>query len=174
MSKKEAQAMSEVDGAQPQETAALLDAILTPYRSLSKPGFRVLMLLIGLVSFGLGAFFFSIGAWPVFGFFFLDVLLVYFAFRVSYRSGREYETVHLTPQRLTVTHIDPDGRSQSFDFNPFWVRVHLSERADGRTRIALASHGQELVFGKFLTDDERKEFAGALNDALGLARAARL
>ncbi len=166
--------MSQTHPDQPKEGAALFDAILTPYRSLSKPGFLVLMSLIGIVSFGLGTFFLWIGAWPVLGFFGLDVLLVYIAFRVSYRSGREYETIHLTPQVLTLTHVDPDGRSQSFDFNPYWVRVRLSEQVDGRTRIALTSHGQELVFGKFLTDDERKDFAGALSDALGLARAARI
>ena len=35
------------------------------------------------------------GAWPVMGFFGLDVLLVYVAFKLNYRSGRLYETVEL-------------------------------------------------------------------------------
>ena len=49
--------------------------------------------LIGLVSFAAGAMFFVVGAWPVVGFLGLDLLLIYLAFRASYRSGRAYETL---------------------------------------------------------------------------------
>jgi uncharacterized membrane protein len=48
-------------------------ALLTPHRSLGRTGFLVLM---GALTFGwlvTGAFFLSRGAWPVFGFFGLDV-----------------------------------------------------------------------------------------------------
>lgn len=79
---------------------ATFSAILTPYRSLSKKGFMVLITFVSVVCFGLGLFFLSIGAWPVFGFLGLDVLLVYGAFILNYRSEREYETVRLTPQLL--------------------------------------------------------------------------
>ncbi|MDX2259975.1 MAG: DUF2244 domain-containing protein [Hyphomicrobiaceae bacterium] len=151
----------------------MFSAILTPYRSLSKPGFLVLMAFLGVVSFAVGLYFLSLGAWPVLGFFGLDILLVLIAFKLNYRSGREYEVVRLTPSLLTLTRVDPGGRAQVFDFNPYWVRVNLSEHHDGRTRLCLASHGEELVFGCFLTDDERKDFAGVLRTALSSARSAR-
>ena len=41
------------------------------------------------------------GAWPVMGFFGLDVLLVYCAFKLNYRAGRLCEIVELTPAQLT-------------------------------------------------------------------------
>ena len=47
--------------------------ILTPYRSLSQPGFLVLMGAIGFISFVTGVVFAMLGAWPVLGFFGLDV-----------------------------------------------------------------------------------------------------
>jgi uncharacterized membrane protein len=72
-------------------------AVLTPYRSLRPAGFLVLMVALGAVSFVAGILFLVAGAWPVLGFFGLDVLLVYVAFRLNYRSGRLYETVNLTP-----------------------------------------------------------------------------
>lgn len=156
---------------QPQ-TAATFNAILTPYRSLSPAGFVLLMVLVGSISFGIGFYFLILGAWPIFGFMGLEVLLVYVAFKLNYRAAREYETVELSPQLLKLTKVDPKGRAQSFDFNPYWVRVGLNEEHDGRTILWLASHGRELVFGHFLSDDERREFAEALSLALTNAREA--
>jgi uncharacterized membrane protein len=114
------------------------------------------------------------GAWPVFGFFGLDVALVYFAFRLNYRSGRLHELIELTPALLTVTRVHPSGKRESFDFNPYWVRVSLTEDRQGRTELRLASHGSELSFGRFLTDDERRDFSLALAGALSTARAGRI
>lgn len=128
------------------------------------------MMALGGVSFVAGMAFLLMGAWPVFGFFGLDVLLVYIAFRLNYRSGRAYELVELTADNLKVTHVSPSGKQQCFDFNPYWVRVNLAEQPDGRTNLRLASHGRELEFGRFHTDDERREFAAALKTALAAAR----
>lgn len=149
-------------------------AILTPYRSLSPAGFVILMAAVGAVSFVLGIMFLMIGAWPVFGFFGLDVLLIYVAFKLNYRSGRQFELVDVTREQLTVTRVHPSGRRESFDFNPFWVRVLLSEWPNGRTELRLAAQGRELLFGQFLTDDERRDFASALKGALIEARGARI
>jgi uncharacterized membrane protein len=147
--------------------------VLTTYRSLSPRGFVILMSALGLVSFVAGMVFLAIGAWPVFGFFGLDVLLIYIAFKLNYRSGRLYETVDLDSRLLTVTRVHPSGRTERFEFNPYWVKVRFSERRDGHTDLALASHGESFPFGRFLTDEERREFADALAGALTLARAAR-
>ena len=53
----------------------------------------------GAVSFVAGFVFLLIGAWPVFGFFGLDVVLIYLAFKLNYRAARLYETIDLTPAR---------------------------------------------------------------------------
>ena len=55
----------------------LFSATITPHRSLGQAGFLVLMLVFGGVSFCTGVAFLLMGAWPVFGFFGLDVLLLY-------------------------------------------------------------------------------------------------
>ncbi|MCV0368039.1 DUF2244 domain-containing protein [Filomicrobium sp.] len=148
-------------------------AVLFPYRSLRPTGFLILMTLIGITSFSLGLVFAFMGAWPVVGFFGLDALLIYFAFKLNYRAGREYEMVDLDPRQLVLTRVDPKGRREIFDFNTYWVRVNLLEEHDGRTSLSLSSHGNEIVFGSFLTDDERKDFAVALHDALLTARTVR-
>lgn len=149
-------------------------AMLTPHRSLSPAGFVILMAAVGCTSFVLGMMFLMMGAWPVFGFLGLDVLLIYIAFKLNYRSGRRFELVDVTREQLIVTRVHPCGRRESFDFNPFWARVLLSEWPDGRTELRLAAHGRELLFGQFLTDDERRDFASALKGALTEARGARI
>ena len=145
-------------------------AVLTPHRSLGPTGFVVLMAALAGISFATGIAFLLIGAWPVLGFFGLDVALVYVAFKLNYRSGRLYETVELTPAKLTWTRVHPSGRREQFDCNPYWARVNLREWPDGRTDLRLVAQGKELVFGRFLTDDERRQFASALRGALVDAR----
>lgn len=156
------------------QTGATFNAVLRPHRSLSPLGFVVLMSLISLISFVVGMYFLLLGAWPIMGFFGLDVLLMYWAFKLSYRSGLEYETVELSSERLTLTHFDPRGKRHSIELNPYWVRVGLTEEHDGRTIMWLASHGREIVFGRFLSDDEKRDFAGALSSALSLAKEVRV
>lgn len=145
--------------------------VLHPYRSLSLGGFRMLMIALGLVSFVVGLVFLLMGAWPVFGFFGLDVALIYYAFKSNYRSGRLYETVTLSPDVLKLTRFHPSGRREEFDFNPYWARVRVSiDHPDGRTSMRLIAQGKEVLFGQFLTDDERRNFADALTGALVTTR----
>jgi len=164
--------MSELEDAKQEDGA--FRAVLHQHRSLSPTGFLILMVAIGSVSFVMGMVFLLMGAWPVFGFFGLDVALIYLAFTLNYRSGRLYETVELTPEILTVTRVHPSGKRESFDFNPYWVRVLLAQRPDGRTDLRLASHGREFSFGRFLTDDERRDFSNALSIAIAQSRVARI
>ena len=145
-------------------------AVLAPHRSLSPVAFVALMSLVGVASFIAGLAFYLIGAWPIVGFFCLDVLLIYVAFRLNYRSGRLRETVELLPDALTVTRYHPSGRREQFTFNPYWVRVELTEGRDGRTDLKLRLHDRVVSFGRFLTDEERRDLAGTLSDALTDAR----
>jgi len=148
--------------------------VLHPHRSLPPSGFLIMMALISAVSFVMGVVFLLLGAWPVFGFFGLDVALIYFAFKLNYRSGREYETVHLTPDLLRLTNVDPTGKRKEFECNPYWARVNCRvDRPDGRTSLWLSAQGKAVRFGHFLTDDERRNFADALTGALVTARGSK-
>lgn len=150
--------------------ASVFRAILHPHRSLEPKGFLILMLAIGSVSFVAGMVFLMMGAWPVMGFFGLDVALIYLAFKLNYRAARAYELVELTPSTLTLQQVSASGETKNFEFNPYWVRVLFTERHDGSNRLKLASHGRELEFGRLLNDDERRDFAQALAGALNAGR----
>jgi len=145
-------------------------AVLTPHRSLSPRGFLILMSAVAGVSFVAGVAFLLMGAWPVFGFFGLDVGLIYMAFRLNYRAARLYETIELTPARCLLTRVHPSGRTEQFDCNPYWASVRLRQWPDGRTDLGFVERGRELMFGRFLNDDERRSLAGELRAALLQAR----
>jgi len=151
----------------------LFDAVLYPHRSLSPTGFWILMACVSAVSFGAGLLFFLAGAWPVLGFFGLDVLLIYGAFKLSYRAARMVETIALTEDTLVVRRVSPRGRVHSWTFQPFWVRVAIDEAAGRDSRLVLSSHGRHVALGDFLLHEERvalaKELRGALAPLKGSA-----
>ena len=150
---------------------AIFSAVLTPHRSLSRTGFLIFMLVLAGTSFISGMVFLMAGAWPVFGFFGLDVLLVYWAFRANYRSGRAYEHVTVTASELTVRKVSHHGRMRQWRLNPVWVRLHRDEHEEfGIERLFLVSHGRKLPIGSFLGAGEKKSFALALSGALAEAR----
>src|SRR6188474_3022310 len=104
---------------------ALFSALLTPHRSLSQTGFLVLMGCISIVSFVAGAVFLSMGAWPVFGFFGIDVLVIYWAFKVNFHRAAAYEEISLTPSALHVRRVTHLGAVSEWTFNPLWVRLEI-------------------------------------------------
>src|SRR3954465_2689158 len=115
------------------------ERVLLPHRSLPPRGFHVLMLLLGLVSLAVGIGFVSIGAWPVCGFFGLDVALLYLAFRISYRSARQRETLRLADADFTVERVSIRGERRVWSFQAFWLRVVLEERPDDSNRLLVIS-----------------------------------
>ena len=158
------------DNAAPEEPT-LFSAVLTPHRSLGRTGFIILMCLIGGISFVAGLVFFIAGAWPVMGFFGLDVLLIYIAFKVSYRSTAAYEQVTMTPSTLTVRKVSHRGKVAEWTLNPVWVRLQREGNEEfGIQRPFLVSHGRRLPVATFLGPAEKANFANALSAALGEAR----
>jgi uncharacterized membrane protein len=149
----------------------IFSAVLTPHRSLSRNGFVILMLVMGGASFATGIAFLLAGAWPVFGFCGLDVLLVYLAFRLSYRHARAYEQVTVTPSELTVRKVSHHGRINEWTLNPLWVRLdRVVHEEFGIERLFLVSHGRRLTIAGFLGPQEKESFALALSAALGEAK----
>lgn len=147
-------------------------AVLTPYRSLGPNGFLILMVCFGLVCFVSGLVFWSLGAWPVFGFFGLDIALLWFAFRMNYRSARAFEEVAVSRSEIVIRKVGPGGRCQEYRFNPVWVRLKVERIEDeGVVRVSLTGRGETVDLGNFLNPDDRTSFAGAIANALAVAKA---
>jgi len=155
----------------PTQEPTIFSATITPHRSLGRAGFVVLMLVIGLVSFVAGMVFLIAGAWPVFGFFGLDVVLIYWAFRVNYRAARAYEEVIVTASELRVRKVSDRGQVAEWTLNPLWTRLDKQTHAEfGIEKLFLLSRGQKLPVASFLGPAEKEDFAAALGAALGEAK----
>lgn len=150
----------------------IFKALLTPHRSLGRTGFLILM---GVLTVGWGAvglFFLSIGAWPVFGFFGLDLLAVYIAFRLNYRAARAREEVSVSRTLVDIRKTAPSGRTEEHRFNPFWAGFSVARHEEiGITGMAVEGQGRRVPLGRFLNPDDRESFASAFGRALATARA---
>ncbi len=155
----------------PDREPPIFSAVLTPHRSLSPTGFLIFMVVLGGASFATGIVFLLAGAWPVFGFLGLDVLLVYWAFKLNYRSAQAYEQVTVTPSELTVRKVSHRGGVREWTLNPVWVRLHRDEHEEfGLQRLFLESQGRHLTIASFLPPQEKESFALALSGALAEAK----
>jgi len=149
----------------------IFSAVITPHRSLGRTGFVVLMVIFGGISFISGMVFLIAGAWPVFGFFGLDVALLYWAFRLNYRRAGAYEEVKVTMSALTVRKVSHRGLVREWALNPLWVRLEkISHEEYGIERLLLVSRGKQLIIANFLGPDEKANFAKELGAALGEAK----
>jgi uncharacterized membrane protein len=149
----------------------LFSALLTPHRSLNRTGFLVLMTFISAVSFAAGVAFWLMGAWPVFGFFGLDVLVIYWAFRVNYRDAKATEEISVTHSELRVRRVSHRGHVVEWVLNPLWVQLDQKTHAEfGIERLYLVSRGRRVSIASFLGPDEKASFAKALMAALQAAR----
>ena len=155
----------------PESQPELFSALLTPHRSLNRTGFVVLMAFLSVVSFAAGLAFLLMGAWPVFGFFGLDVLVIYWAFRINFRRAKASEEIRVTPSELRVRRVSHRGHVVEFVLNPLWVQLDQKIHAEyGIEKLYLLSRGRRVAIASFLGPDEKASFAKALTAALQAAR----
>ncbi|WP_322514928.1 DUF2244 domain-containing protein [Rhodopseudomonas palustris] len=149
----------------------LFSALLKPHRALSHKAFLVLMGFLGTISFAAGLGFWMIGAWPVFGFFGLDLLAIYIAFKVVFARGRASEEISMTISELRVRRTSPRGQVVEWVLNPLWVRLEKIVHAEfGIEQLYLVSSGRRVSIASFLGAEEKASFANALTAALDAAR----
>lgn len=152
-------------------TTAIYQTRLVPHRSLTPRAANLFILLFGAGTFALSAPFYAMGAWPVVGFMGLDVLALYIALRVSFRSARAYETLDLTPLELVLVKIGAGGQRAEWRFDTYWVRLEQQTHEEfGTQRVSLVSRGECVEVGSFLGPDEKAELARELAHALAAAR----
>jgi uncharacterized membrane protein len=149
----------------PAAAPLFMDAVLTPHRSLSLKAFRAMLIGVIAVNLAVGGYFIAQGAFPVAGFLGLDVLVLWWAFRVNYRAARTVEQVQVAREHVHVSRRDPKGRVSRWIVNPSWTRVSL----DG-AGVLIRAGKQAVRVAAFLSPPERAEFAQALDRALWRAK----
>ena len=149
----------------------LFAATLTPHRSLSRRGMRIVIAVMAIGASIPGMLFFALGAWPIVGFMGLDVALVWWALSASLREGRQFEVVTLWPDQLELRRVPPSGKEELLRFNPFFVKLVIDRDYNERTTgLHLRTRDSDTEIGSFLTADDKASFAKVFGTALKKAR----
>lgn len=163
---------AEVDARFAERAAApVFDATITPHRSLGVSGFRIVMTLVCLASVVSSIPFVVLGAWPVAGFFGIDVLALFIAFKLNFRAARAFERIIVTPLEVLLRKVSHRGKEVIWRSNPAWTRLEREHDEDyGLMKLSLVSRGRSVPVAGALSPQERAGFADALGSALASAR----
>ena len=134
--------------------------------SLSTGGRRLVLGFLAVVVLAISLGFAIRGAWLVFPFGGLDVLLLYVAFRCMERQAQDYERINVGDDRVEIEQVGR-GKARTHAFNRHWVRVEYSgPRGLTCGRLVLRSHGADVEFGVHLNEAQRAEVARRLKEQL--------
>ena len=148
------------------ENKNLYSITLKPYRSLSKIGFILLMVVLCTFCFVTGIMFIKIGAWPVFGFFGLDVFLVYVFFKLSFKSGEEFEVINLTKKKLIIKKYKEKKIIKTYILDANWVKIQIQNPLEHSSKLQISSKNKSIIIGSFLRLDEKIEVLQNIENAL--------
>ncbi|MFC3714511.1 DUF2244 domain-containing protein [Sphingoaurantiacus capsulatus] len=146
--------------------APYFDLVLTPNRSLDRRHARWIVLGVGAIMGLMALRMLWLGAWPVVPFLILDVALVVWAFRASYRSGRGFETLRLDADDLVVRRTSPEGHERRIRLEPLWTRATLERLAMKQNRLWLVARDTRVSVGRFLSPAEREAIYEVIADGL--------
>jgi uncharacterized membrane protein len=134
--------------------------------SLSTGGRRLVLGFLAALVLAISLGFAFSGAWLIFPFGGLDVLLVFLAFRYVERQAADFERLSLGEETIAVE-CGQRSRTRKFEFNRHWTQVDYQEpRGTNSGKLVLRSHGVDVEFGNYLTNEQRADVARRLKEYL--------
>jgi uncharacterized membrane protein len=150
-----------------------MDAVIAPNRSLGTLGFKVVLGVLAVSAAMISIVFFAIGAWPAPLFLGLDVVLVYFALKASFRAAERRERLRVSAEQVEVIE-ERDGVSRTVWTSPTaFTSVDLEALGEHEMRVRLRLSRKRRSVGKALSPPEREALGHALREAIRRARAER-
>jgi uncharacterized membrane protein len=156
----------------PEAEPILFEATTTPPAGLSGRGLRIVAGAVIVASLAIGSLFAWMGAWPIIGFTGAEAALILGLLALHRRwSRRSMETLRLADGRLTVRRIDWRGRREEIALDPYWIRLSLDERPGRVSALVLRHRSTVVEIGMLLGEDQKRDLAEALAEALRRYRA---
>lgn len=154
----------------PHANPARFEAMIVPYRSLSRRGAWLLVASLAGLSALIGLRFWFLGAWPVLAISGPEIALVLFLLHLNTRRARASEFLCLQEDTLRITRTSPSGQRQERVLPVAWLNVVLEEAHGRIPRLLLRNRAVIEEVGRFLGEDEKRDLAAALREALHRAR----
>lgn len=146
--------------------ATAFEAVIIPHRSLGRTGLRWLVGFILLLSTGISAGLWFVGAWPAVLFNGAEILLAVVLLRRNAHSAQACEMLLLSPSGLRVVRTDVGGRRTERALQAGWLNAVLEERPGRTPALWLSDRGHRMEVGAELGEAEKRDLAAALREAL--------
>lgn len=137
--------------------------LLTPNRSLSWQGNKLLLVSVGLILIATTAGFATMGAWMIAPFAGLELLALFLGLYITALRQHDREVLTFTPSEVCLQR----GRlhpHQEFRFPREWARfiVRTSPYRAHPRRLLLRCHGREVEVARYLSEDDREALIAEL------------
>lgn len=149
--------------------ALIFEALIVPYRSLSRKGLAVVVGILSAATAAVALRFWLLGAWPVMAFSLVEAPLILLLLTINSRRARARELIMLDAYELTVIRTDAGGRQERVSLPSAWLRVDL-DTGRGMPRLLMSSRGRRYEIGAFLHEPEKRSLFEALRVALRRAQ----
>ena len=141
---------------------------LWPYRSLLRKDF---VLFIGataaIIALPLLTVIGTAVLWGLLPFFAIMLGGIWYALHVSYKRGEVLEELTVTVDTAQLTRHNPNGDTQNWEANRYWVSVHLHPKGGPVDNyITLRGGDREVEIGSFLDATERLALYDELRQSL--------
>ena len=140
--------------------------IAKPNCSLTSSEVRTVLLAISVFPILVATGFFLAGAWMIFPFAGLELLLLGGAFYVVRKKSGDYECLTIVGDRLAVEKCN-NKKTSRIELHRYWARVVLRSTFGGEQRLWLCSHGKEVEFGCYMNNEMRLQLADQLKRRTG-------
>lgn len=141
---------------------------LWPYRSLSSRGFVAFFAATcGMLTLPLAALIGTAILWVILPFMAAAVGATWIALRRNDAQALLREDLELSPEQIELVRTGPRGARQSWQANPYWVRLELHERGGPvENYVTLTGAGRSVEIGAFLSPEERVALHRDLSERL--------
>jgi uncharacterized membrane protein len=142
---------------------------LWPHRSLPRRGFAIFILITyAMFMLPLITVLGTKALWGLLPYTLGALGLTWYFLQRSYRDGALREELTLWEDRVELVRINPRGPRQSWEANPYWVRVSLQpEGGPVEQYLTLRGGDRTVEIGAFLSPGERKTLYSDLLRAFG-------
>ena len=127
---------------------------MRPNRSLTARGRRFWFAAIAGTTFLFAGLAAVVGAWLVLPFAGVEIVVLWYAFRLIAKHDSDYEFVRVTGRQFCWTKCEC-GRYEVLAGNAAWVQVSTISR-HGRVEIGLRYQGRTVSVGKMISDEQRE------------------
>lgn len=141
--------------------------VVRPNQSLNWRQAKIFVLLLSIPVLGIAIGFSLVGLWPILPFAGLELAGVWVALYIGVLRNRKCQVITVESDQVFIEkgNYQPE---HSWKFNRSWTKVSLIPGQPGTypARLLIRSHGKRIEVGEFLNEEERRELAINLEDAI--------